>query len=199
MMTKKFKKIITLVFCALTLSSTVALAATTYYFSQNNKDFNDSTKNSNLDENLDNDLLTNSSDKDEYPEISQNLKNRVYPFADKSYKYYYANINQYFYDEPKWDNLIFYRNLMPDYYDSYDQFNLKQDTLYNNLRMWVINAIYKHPFFKNKSDKLFLDIDYKVNVLQKNILINAIWWFGKNYSKNKYWDQIIITLRKHLL
>lgn len=199
MMTKKFKKIITLTFCALTLSSTVALAATTYYFSQNNKDFNDSTKNSNLDENLDNDLLTDSSDKDEYPEISQNLKNRVYPFADKSYKYYYANINQYFYDEPKWDNLIFYRNLMPDYYDSYDQFNLKQDILYSNLRTWVINAIYKHPFFKNKSDKLFLDIDYKVNVLQKNILINAIWWFGKNYSKNKYWDQIIITLRKHLL
>lgn len=199
MMTKKFRKIITLAFCALTLSSTVALAATTYYFSQSNKDFSDSTKNNNLDENLDNDLLTDSNDKNEYPEISQNLQNRVYPFADKSYKYYYADINQYFYDEPKWDNLIFYRNLMPDYYDSYDQFNIKQDTLYNNLRMWVINAIYKHPFFKNKSDKLFLDIDYKVNVLQKNILINAIWWFGKSDSKNKYWDQIIITLRKHLL
>lgn len=198
-MTKKIKKIITLSFCGLTLSSTVALASTTYYFSHKDRNFNDLQKNNNLDENLDNNFLEGNETKDEYPETSQNLKNRIYPFADEEYKYYYADINQYFYDEPKWDNLILYRNLMPDYYSSYDQFNIKQDVLYNNLRIWIINAIYKHPFFKKKSDKLFLDIDYKVNVLQKNILINVVWWFGKNDSKNRYWDQIIITLRNHLL
>lgn len=198
-MTKKFRKIITLTFCCLTLSSTVALAATTYYFSHKDTSFNDLQKNDDLDENLNNDLSTDSNDKNEYPEMSQNLRNRIYSFANENYKYYYADINKYFYDEPKWDNLISYRNLMPDYYNSYDQFNLKQDVLYNNLRKWIINAIYKHPFFKQKNDKLFLDIDYKVNVLQKNILINAVWWFGKNDSKNKYWDQIIITLRNHLL
>lgn len=197
-MTKKIKKIITLTFCGLTLSSTVALGATTYYFSHKDTNFRD-LQNNNLDENSDNSPTNINETKDEYPETSQNLKNRIYPFVDQEYKYYYADINQYFYDEPKWDNLILYRNLMPDYYNSYDQFNIKQDVLYNNLRIWIINAIYKHPFFKQKNDKLFLDIDYKVNVLQKNILINAVWWFGNNDSKNKYWDQIIITLRNHLL
>ncbi|WP_027124076.1 DUF5452 domain-containing protein [Mycoplasmoides pirum] len=203
-MNKKIKKII-LWFCTgLMFTTTLILSVTTIIFSNNIKDDNKFDNSNNLNNGSNNENDNNLDKNEEYPESSTELKNLKYPFDESElYLYMYANIHDYLYSNPEWDNLISYRYLLNDFNDNSQQFNIKQDVLFKNLRSWIINAIYQHSFFKKKTTKLTTEIDYKINILEKNILINVVWYFENDYSYSKnlpkrYWDQIIVELSKNV-
>lgn len=198
-MNKKVKKIFLFGFNIIMLIAILTLSACTVllYKNQNNKvdnEINNSTPPS-QDENESND----SNENEKYPESSIDLQRRVYPFKDENYKYMYANIHRFFYTMPDWDKLISYRNLLSDYQNSLQEFNIKEDVLYDNLKKWVINAIYQHNFFKNKIGKLSIKIEYNININLKRIFLDIVWWFDKDYSYIsdkyiRYWDQVSIKL-----
>lgn len=209
-MNKKIKKILLIVCNGIMLTTTLILAVTTIVATQKNNNSNESlnsnnTNSNNNDSNVNNNNNSNNNGNlvEEYPESAPELQKMKYPFALPNYCYMYANIHSYFYNMPEWDNLISYQSLLTNNQNNNVQFNIKQDVLFKNIKNWVSKAIYQHPFFKNKTSKLTIELDYKVNVNEKNILINALWFFENDYSiveylPKKYWDQIIIELSKNV-
>ncbi|WP_027119960.1 DUF5452 domain-containing protein [[Mycoplasma] testudinis] len=195
-MTRKWRKITTIGISATLLGSTIALGISTIMLT-NNKTEDQKQSSDNKNNNHSPEDLIN--EKEEYPETSKELRERIYPFGDdRSTKYMYANIHRYLFTQPQWDDLINYRNMMPDYEKRNDQFVIKQDVFFKNIRQWITQAIYQHPFFKTNKKQLILDLDYDINSPAKHILMNVLWWYENDYSFNhlpkKYWDQIKVVL-----
>lgn len=197
-MTKKWRKILTFSVCSILLTSTVALGIRTFFLT-NKKEVNKPEQEQPLKEESLLPIIEENKTVDSYPENSSELKKLQYPFGNnEDYKYLYANIHRFLFNQPQWDNLINYRNVMADFSKRSNQFEIKEDVLNKNLRNWLIQAIYAHPYFKAIKKQLSLDIDYDVNVPVKRILINAVWWFENDRSSSelpkRYWDQIKVNL-----
>ncbi|WP_033159751.1 DUF5452 domain-containing protein [Mycoplasmoides alvi] len=220
-MSKKIKQILLWITNGIMLSTTITLAIITIVSTQkknvkeNNFNNNESSSNLNDSGNNNNNSSSSSSSsnntntsqthlKEEYPESSIELQNLTYPFGNPdSYCYMYANIHSYLYNNPEWDNLISYQAFIPNSYNNVIKFDIDQNLLFKNIKSWITKSIYQHPFFKNKNSTMTLEIDYKVNYNEQNILLNVLWYFDNDYSKidnlpKRYWDQIIVELSKNV-